>query len=238
MLLQNTHCVVDCPICGRPLELQPELLGQEMACGHCRGQFFVRETDDSSLAAVDRLGTGLMARAELLLRATRGTRSLSIHESRELSESDCTSPLEQLECQAQLQPTALIVEHRDEVFARIATDIAEFGIRVVRATSAAEALALCGKYEPVLVVASVGLPDHSGWLLACKWRCFDKNTPIWLYQARSSDYDLGMAKFSKIDELLDHEGNLFNLSATIIELTSNWRDLSSGHNEPRRIALT
>lgn len=238
MILQNAHYVVDCPICGRPLELQSKVHSREMACGHCRGEFIVHETDDGSLAAANGLEMDLMSRAELLLRVTCDATSLTTHGGWEHSNGARISALEELACETELRPTALCVEHRDEVFARVATDMAKFGVRVVRAKSASEALALCGKYDPVLVIANVDLPDHSGWLLACKLRFIDSNTPIWLYQTRSSHYDHGMVKFLKVDELLDHDGDLLGLSDTIIELMSGWRKLANGSNESRAITTS
>jgi len=70
MLLQSSHFVVDCPVCGRPLEMQSQLVGHEITCGHCLGKFTVYETDDGSLATATNLkGTDLLKRAEQLLRA-------------------------------------------------------------------------------------------------------------------------------------------------------------------------
>jgi len=108
-----------------------------------------------------------------------------------------------------------LVEHRDEVFARIATDMAESGMRVVRAKSATEALNLCSTGSPVLLVANVNLLDHSGWLLADKMRLIDRGIRVWLYQSQSSDYDQGMAAFLNLDALLEYRGDLLQLSASI-----------------------
>lgn len=55
------------------------------------------------------------------------------------------------------QPRAFVVEHRDEVFAQIAADLAGAGYRVVRATSATRALKACRRSEPRLVLANVDL---------------------------------------------------------------------------------
>jgi hypothetical protein len=68
------------------------------------------------------------------------------------------------------QVTALLVEHRDEVVARIATDMAKSGMRVIRAKSSAEARPHREIYEPALVVINVDLIDENGWLLATKLR--------------------------------------------------------------------
>jgi len=73
MILQSSHVVVDCPICGRPLEMSSPFISREMVCGHCQGNFSMAETDEGSLAAVNPRGTGTLKRAEQLLLATDKT---------------------------------------------------------------------------------------------------------------------------------------------------------------------
>ena len=63
------------------------------------------------------------------------------------------------------KPIALLVEPRDEVFARIAYDIAEVGMRVIRAQTAGEAIKLFRISEPLLVVIFAKHLGRSGWLL-------------------------------------------------------------------------
>ena len=67
MYLQSTHQVVDCPICGRTLELQSQWVDEEIACSHCRGEFTVHEACDGSFGTGRRDGVNLLARAEQLL---------------------------------------------------------------------------------------------------------------------------------------------------------------------------
>jgi len=232
MIQQHAHQVVDCTICGRPLEMEMQLASHEIACGHCRGEFTVYEMGDGLMTDANHEGADLLERAEELLRGTkapaterRSQRPLSSNlRSDHTGRSDESQlfPLEEAQCEAESLPTALLVEHRDEVFARIATDMAEFGLRVVRAKSAREAMQFCGTHEPVLVVANVDLSDHSGWLLAGKLRFVDRHNRIWLYQAQSSNYDLGMVNFLNIDELLDYQGDLLGLSETIVDLMTDW----------------
>jgi len=250
MLLQSSHCVVDCPICGRPLEMPSQLVSHEIVCGHCRGEFTVYETDDGSLTTGNRSETDLLKRAEQLLRATGDTElpaagrryerllsSVPVLDNEGLPDDSCLSPLEEAECEAESLPTVLLVEYRDEVFARITTDIAEFGFHVVRATSAREPMQFCGTNEPVLVVANVDLPDHSGWLLAGKLRFVDRHNRIWLYQTESSNYDLGMVNFLNVDELLDYQGDLLGLSETIFDLMTNWHEECSAGNDVRNLVV-
>ncbi len=246
MILQITHHVVDCPICGRPLEIQSQLVSQEIGCGHCHGEFTVSEMDDGSLTT-NRKGMDLMERAELLLRATgdiqipvaehrchRPHSLVSVSEKREPSENISLLTLKEIECIPESLPTTLLVEQRDEVFARIATDLAEFGMRVVRAKSATEALKLSGKYKPRLIVAHVNLQDQSGWLLAGKLGFVDRRIHIWLYQPLSSSYDRGLAGFLNVAELVDYRGDLFCLSEKIVELMANLSKLSDASGGTNR----
>ena len=133
-------------------------------------------------------------------------------------------------------PIALLVEQRDEVFARLAADMVEAGMWVIRAESAAEALISCETYAPSVVVASVDLADQSGWLLAGKLRLLDPGIRVWLYRARSSSYDEDMAAYLYVDELLDYGGDLLGLSDAISELTANRRGLSSAGKNVRGLA--
>ena len=229
MILQRSHHVTDCPICGRPVEIQSQHIGHEIACGHCRGQFVIYETDDG-LTAAKLEGWGSVERAEQLLQGCgRSSRSASSDrckrlfnllavlddEERSLGRHDTT--LETDVDESEEPPTALLVEHRDEVFARIATDMAESGLCVVRAKSATEALKLCGVYEPALVVANIDLPEQSGWLLAGKLRFVDQRIRVWLYQSETTSYDEGMADYLRVDQLVEYGGDLLGLSETIIE---------------------
>ena len=116
------------------------------------------------------------------------------------------------------RPLALLVEHRDEVFARLAYDMAEVGVAVLRARSAFEAQKLSGRYRPILVVSNASLLDQSGWLLAAKLHLVDPQVRIWLYKPRTSPYDKNMAKFLRIERLLSYGGDLLRLSETVIRL--------------------
>jgi len=247
MILQSSHVVVDCPICGRPLEMESQFISHEIACGHCRGEFTVYETDDGSLATENPRGTNLLKRVDQLLCTASDTQAshskcrcrqrsplVSVSNDRRCQDR-CQEPLlEDTPLEDNPQPIALLVEHRDEVFARIATDMAEFGVRVVRAKSATEALKLCGTYEPVLVVANVDLPDQSGWLLAGKMRFVNQRIRVWLYQTHSSSYDLGLVNFLNIEALLDCQGDLLGLSETIVALMVNRREAPNVARDSRK----
>ncbi len=231
MILQSTYVVVDCPICGRPLEMSSQLTSREVACGHCQGKFSVYEADDGSLATSCRGEINSLERAELLLLATsdtdlsdsepgdcqRGISLISGQDEKTCLEDSLRSLPKEAKSEQASQPTILLVEHRDEIFARIATDLAEFGMRVVRAKTATEALQLVETYKPVLLVGNVDLPGQSGWLLTAKLRLFDQRIRVWLYRHQASDYGHEIANLLDIDALLAHHGDLFGLSQTIVD---------------------
>ena len=234
MISQYSCHVLDCPICGRPVEVRSQYVGHEIACGHCRGHFVAHEMDEEELIAARPNGMDLLERAEhLLRRAGKPNRPASVDRCERLLElltvlgdQDCfEGHLEPLlddgKWEIERQPTALLVEQRDEVFARIATDLAESGMRVIRARSVTEALRLCGTYDPTLVVANLEQSDQSGWLLAGKLRFIDERIRVWLYHSQSTTYDEGMATYLQVDQLLDHSGDLLGLSETIVELISD-----------------
>lgn len=246
MIMQRSlsHRVTDCPICGRPVRVDSRYISHEIACGHCRGQFVVYETD-TGLAARKLLGWDSLERAEQLLRCSQSlSHSASSGNCRRLLDlltvlddegagGDCRArPFGTDVEEAEAQPMALLVEDRDEVFARIATDVAESGMRVVRAKSATEALKLCGRYEPALVVANVDLPEQNGWMLASKLRFVDQKIQVWLYQPKSTSYSKGMADYLRVDELLEYGGDLLGLSETILELMTNRRRLHAAGSAP------
>lgn len=113
--------------------------------------------------------------------------------------------------------TVLLVEYRDEVFARLAGDLGAMGIWVERARSGAEACCRFVRCSPQLAIANALMPYDSGWLLAAKLRLIRPTACIWLYAPppRSSDYDHGLAHFLGVAELIHYQGDLFLLAKEI-----------------------
>ncbi|MBW3595709.1 MAG: hypothetical protein KY475_00375 [Planctomycetes bacterium] len=116
------------------------------------------------------------------------------------------------------RPVVLLTENRDEVFARLAYDLAETGVPVLRAKMAHEAVKLCGRYRPMLVLANARPLDQSGWLMAAKMQLVDPRIRVWLYQTRTSSYDQRMADFLQIERLLAYGGDLLRLSDMVVAL--------------------
>ncbi len=72
MILQRSHLIVNCPVCGRPAEIKSQHLGLDFTCGHCRGNFLLVTADDGSPTAVKQFGADSLRRAEQLLRGVSG----------------------------------------------------------------------------------------------------------------------------------------------------------------------
>lgn len=68
MIVPLSYHTLDCPICGRPVEVQVEHISRKLACGHCSGQFVVSNANDGGLTATAHGGIDLLERVEQLLR--------------------------------------------------------------------------------------------------------------------------------------------------------------------------
>ena len=66
----NTLFNQTCPVCGRGLQIAVDLLGQQVACRHCRGRFIA---NDASFGRdpID-FGISLMEQADQLTADTTG----------------------------------------------------------------------------------------------------------------------------------------------------------------------
>ena len=67
MAAELTHIVRDCPICGRPVEIQTMYVGHEVLCGHCRGSFVVFRATNGHLEVTACRSPSLLERAGQLL---------------------------------------------------------------------------------------------------------------------------------------------------------------------------
>ncbi len=110
----------------------------------------------------------------------------------------------------------LLVEHDDEVYDRLATDLTAAGVQVTRARHAAGAMKECVRGSADLLVANFDLPDSSGWLLTAKLRLVSSTPHIWLYAPWPSLHDMAMAQFVGADGLFAYRGDVCRLSAVII----------------------
>ena len=222
MLTCTRDIVSPCPICGLRLKIRPTHLGQQMKCRHCRGQFFVSRRSvsvDASQSASPPLAHNaspdspelfcVCVPEEAVPSSQHMTAVLRIHLSavhlahpRRASESICETSSDSISQHANDAPAVLLVEHRDEVYARLAADLADADLEVTRATTAFQALAVYARRPYDLVVANLDLPDQSGWLLAAKLHFIHASVNIWLYEPRKTPCHVSMAKFLRVDAIL------------------------------------
>jgi len=64
------HFTQSCPTCGRRLEVHTRLLGQQVACQHCKAEFVAGSRDDNHDTLSDS-SYNLLARVELALQRTQ-----------------------------------------------------------------------------------------------------------------------------------------------------------------------
>jgi hypothetical protein len=62
---RTTFFLLECPICGRTLQVRVEYLGRTVACVHCRGEF--PAADPNQYHVPDASGVELLRRADELL---------------------------------------------------------------------------------------------------------------------------------------------------------------------------
>ena len=109
-------------------------------------------------------------------------------------------------------PVIAIVEHRDEVFARLWGDLRRAGCAIERFTTAGVALQRYRRHRFALVLMSERLPDQSGWLLAAKLTAFDRQCRIWVYESRDSQGANPLGVFVGVERVLCYAGNVWKLS--------------------------
>lgn len=210
MMMQISHYVFDCPVCDRPVEIEGESLERELACGHCRGRLVAHEPTGQRPIA-----------------ATIPEHSVPECANRLLGTPERTSGVSQ---------TVILVEHRDEVYARLAADVEQFGGKVVRTESVEESLRLVSICDSALVVANRDLPGQNGWVLADKLRLVAPRVEAWLYMPEVSTYAEILASFLPVTELVVHGGDLFSLSDAIIHRFSERRKSSSASKDAQELA--
>lgn len=111
----------------------------------------------------------------------------------------------------------LVVEHRDDFFGSLASDLKSEGFRVERAASAADTAHRLRDTIPDLILANCELPDESGWLMVSKW-CLTK-TPkrVWLYQAWPAAFDQDWVELTKVEQILYYGETVRTLADQIRE---------------------
>ena len=118
--------------------------------------------------------------------------------------------------------SVLIVEYRDEVFARLAADLQAMQLTVSRACTAAEASSLVNSGTYDLVIANRDLPDESGWLMVSKWRLSQTGVPVWLYAPWESALAAHWAQFTRVLGVVCYNGDVTRLSEQIKTEVGQW----------------
>jgi ActR/RegA family two-component response regulator len=182
----------ECPVCGRPLQIQSKYVGRLIACQHCRGQFVAG-------------GSGGKDRGMAVVALSQGpiAKPPDIAEPRRPSQYD-----------RQRSPSVLLVEYRDAFYDRIAAELACAGFRPIRAFCASEGIIRHFMLRPDLVVANVELPDQSGWLLTAKLAMNEPRPHVWLYASHVCRADAAKARLLGAEELLVY-GTLQDLSDAV-----------------------
>ena len=109
----------------------------------------------------------------------------------------------------------LLVEHRDEIAARLIADLQEFGLAVRRAAGATDAAECYWRRVPDLLITAAALPDESGWLVAAKFRLLFRDPPIWLYSPWRPPHNGAFAEFVGVDRCIYYGGDLWQLSEDV-----------------------
>jgi DNA-binding response OmpR family regulator len=111
--------------------------------------------------------------------------------------------------------SVLLIEHRDEVFARLESDLRLLGCQVFRASRPEDVLHIHINVTIDVTISNAALPNASVWLTAAKLRMFDRTARIWLYAVKRSIRDHNWAALSGIEKVIHYDGDLFKLSEWI-----------------------
>ena len=238
MIKGATHFVQACPVCGRPLRVCNDDMGCLVVCQHCRGQFIASYPDRSDRGGAEQ-GSSLMAHANGILE--RYARRLGVNrcwslvrphenvehricsvcmaETRDSSDIDVTEESSFLceDAEVRGMPTALLMEHRDDVFSMLSASFVARGIRHIRVTSAFQAIRQYVRRPTDVLIVNGDQPNENAWLLAAKLHLTHPKARIWVYKRRLSACDVATANFLKINELIAYEGSFGRLAAEFLE---------------------
>lgn len=117
--------------------------------------------------------------------------------------------------------SVLLIEYRDEVFARLESDLRQLGCQVYRASRAEDVLHIYINTTIDVTISNSALPDASAWLTAAKLRMYDRTARIWLYTVNRSIRDRNWAALSGIEKVIRYDGNLFKLTERIAMLLAS-----------------
>ena len=129
----------------------------------------------------------------------------------------------------------LLIEHRDEVFARLQRDLSRIGVGIYRATYPEDVFRVHSRIPIELTISNSGLPQASLWLTIAKLRIQSPSARVWSYTTNSGPQEREWARLVGIEKLFDYGGDLIALAETlqraVRECWSMTRTLSSGLSE-------
>ncbi len=194
MVIDIRDHIVLCPICDRRFKTRVQRVGQTVRCQQCRCR--IGGAPESHSPSVGR--PTAIAPGRTMATSTRQTVVLQHDDSPRM-------------------PTLLLVEPRDEVYARLASDLTDAGFLVMRAVDEKHA---CRSYlhcQFELVIANADLSRQGGSMLARVLRTRGNGPSLWLYKTRKTAVDVSCAKSLRVDELIGYRGDLFALSDRIVD---------------------
>ncbi|TWU39433.1 response regulator [Novipirellula artificiosorum] len=119
---------------------------------------------------------------------------------------------------------AFVVEPSNAISAHLTADLTRAGYRAGRVSSVNEAMTLCSKFGPELILANLSLPNQTAWQLASTLALHDSGTRLLLYGHDIAVHHYAMADFLGIERLIEYSNDLSALSATLQPLFDNRRD--------------
>ena len=109
----------------------------------------------------------------------------------------------------------LLVEHRDEIFARLHRDLSRLGVGVYRATYPEEVFRVHSRIPIEVTICNSGLPQASLWLTMAKLRFQDRSARVWTYMANPTKDDRNWSKLLGIEKIITYGGSLFELTERV-----------------------
>ncbi len=109
----------------------------------------------------------------------------------------------------------LLVEHRDEIFARLRFDLSRMGIGVYRAAYPEDVYRVHSRIPIELTISNSGLPQASLWLTTAKLRIQDPSARVWTYMVNPRPHEREWARLVGIERVLTYGGDLFELTESL-----------------------
>ena len=184
--------ILRCPICGQRFKHRLQKTGTTVRCRQCH----------------ERIG---VVEGECL------PQEHDVEYGGEKRPQTTCQPEVLIHCGNRPRPTVLLLEHRDEIVARLATDLAEAGLTIIRPLSVSSALRACSRRWFDMVITTVDPPHDDGWRFAQRLRIRQPTMCLWLYQSHKTATDVSRANTLGAAELIEYRGDLLDLSEMVLD---------------------